>query len=1657
MKIKNTLVLFIFTGFFTLGEIQKATARAEPATPHNLTEQNIQNNPQRAKDIETEQNIQNNLQRAKDIETEQNIQNNLQKAKDIEEVRRHIMELCREEYLTQDSAVSFEEKTEDMLDCLSLRTQQWLRPLHQQEESFVKRLKIYFQAVGSQYSGAVEFDTVVPIAGTAGHSSLFLQPGFILSIKDAGDPKNIFSGSFGAVYRFVFYRGVLGFNVFYDRQRGLSSGSAYQHRLGFGSDYQSGRNMFSLNHYQPLQGWKDFNEFYEERARQGIDFSWRRLFSKRLSGHGRVSYWDADKGQEEFSSSVGLDYKLTCASSLGLEAERDFDSNETHTRLTYNILLGAPAHQHGKDCLREQYESETKGLLYRPVQREKKIRVERRRKPPALIIPEQYIFKGEYFSYHISRANFRSVKAGETPDISVSSLPSWISYDKNSMRLSGSTLKIGIWTVRGKIVLPGGNSNLWSFRIIVSDNSVPALLAEDQTFPRGHRLSYQPVIKNMPDDEAISVTVNKISTHSPSVLWLNDRRQFAIDSEEAAVGEYTVTGSIEDEAGQASRWAFLMTVTSTDLSDFVEFSIEDNQAPLLSARDQTLRQREIRRIQPVISRLRLGEKFKVTVDAVSIHSPSVTYSAVNNQFEINAVAARLGVYVVTGSISDENGHSSNWSFKVTVIGENDLYPKNTAGEDNSDEDNRDEDNSDEDNSDEDNNNEDNRDEDNSDEDNNDGDNADTSAPVLLAQDQTILLGSRLNYAPIIDNLRYGENFMVHVQSLSAGAPAVSWDGANNKFLINAEKAGLGTYTVIGSIRDENNNSSNWSFKVTVVSEIVIQPPTDDPKAVIENPIIDPPQDDPLSDNPPQDDNTAPTLTAQSQTVKIGHSLNYAPAIGNIRSGEGYTVTVNAVPSGAPAVSWDGANSEFLINAKKAVVGIYTVIGSIRDENNDSSNWSFKVTVVPRTIIIRPPRDTIDAIKKPIVVDPPQDDPPQDDPPQDDPPQDDPPQDDPPSDDNQAPTLTAQNQTVEIGGSLNYAPAIDNIRSGEGYTVTVNAVPNGAPAVSWDGANARFKVNAGSASLGTYSITGSITDASNNSNAWSFNITVADSRAPTLTAQNQTVEIGGSLNYAPAIGNIRSGEGYTVTVNAVPNGAPAVSWDGANARFKVNAGSANLGTYSITGSITDASNNSNAWSFNITVADSRAPTLTAQNQTVEISEAIASTPVIGNLRSGEAYTVTVRSVTPSSQKPAVSWDSSRKRFSITGGDSPGIYTVSGVIQDASNNSSSWSFTVTVTALADTSAPTLTAQNQTVEIGGSLNYAPAIGNFRSGEAYTVTVSAVPSGAPAVSWDGANAWFKVNAGSASLGTYSITGSITDASNNSNAWSFNITVTDSRSPILRTQSQTVEIGGSLNYAPTIDNIRSGEGYTVTVNAVPNGAPAVSWDGANARFKVNAGSASLGTYSITGSIRDASRNSNPWSLYITVADTRAPTLTAQSRTVEISEAIASTPAIGNLRSGEAYTVTVSSVTPSSQKPAVSWDSSRKRFSITGGDSPGIYTVSGAITDASNNSSSWSFTVTVTSVSIPTLMVSNQAMGIQKKIYHSPYSIGGVRADQSFTVTIDSVSPSAQAPEVSWDAANKRFVIRSTSKVGVYTARGKIRKGRNFSSWSFTITVTLNL
>ena len=755
------------------------------------------------------------------------------------------------------------------------------------------KLQIQLHANDDSFSGRVEFDAVIPIE-TQKDKSLFIQPGFILSIRNIKGQDNhetldkFLIASSGIVYRFVYQDGVLGLNLFYDHLWGLKNNLEHK-RLSLGADYQSGRHELSFNYYQPLSDWIDIHDFYQERAIASADLTWTYLLSDRLEGSIGLSFNDYKIKKDQIDLILGLDYKLDCDKSLSLELEKNLDTDKTKVAFKYN-LIGLWGGIKGNDCFYQPYQTE--GLLNRPVKRNKEFKLEKRQKE--------------------LKVTANLLNPPDNKD----------SYDNQS-------------------------------------SLAPTLKALDQTVVKGQIKTFSPVIGNITPETFFVVNVNPpFKTGQPIVTYSKNNNQFTIDAKEADLGESLIAGHIQSEKGYFSYWFFKVKVisesedrqnredtqngdrtqtgtqTGTQPGDRTEDgentedtedpedredtedgegtdpgettqpgediqdggnTESDNTAPILSTEKQSLREGTTLNYQPVITQLRAGESFTVTIStSPNSQSPALSWDSTTRSFKIDASASQVRIrdHSYIGTIQDQAGNQNSWSLIVSVTQApviiNPPIPPESRVQDlvipap---------------------------------------DNSDTEAPTLTAENQTLSLGNSLSFSPTIGNLRDGESFTVTVNSLSIQAPTVTWDQTNQQFNLDSSSstARAGLYTISGTIQDNDNNSSTWEFTVNVTAILVLNREVNL-------------------------DTEAPTLTASDQTVEVGQSKTFSPTIGNLRDGESFTVTVNSLSSQAPTVTWDQSNQQFTINASSATLGQYTVSGTIQDGNSNSSTWEFTVTV-----------------------------------------------------------------------------------------------------------------------------------------------------------------------------------------------------------------------------------------------------------------------------------------------------------------------------------------------------------------------------------------------------------------------------------------------------------------------------------------------------------------------------------------------------------------------------------------------------------------------------------------------------------------------------------------------------------------------------------------
>ncbi len=195
-------------------------------------------------------------------------------------------------------------------------------------------------------------------------------------------------------------------------------------------------------------------------------------------------------------------------------------------------------------------------------------------------------------------------------------------------------------------------------------------------------------------------------------------------------------------------------------------------------------------------------------------------------------------------------------------------------------------------------------------------------------------------------------------------------------------------------------------------------------------------------------------------------------------------------------------------------------------------------------------------------------------------------------------------------------------------------------------------------LGTTSVTCTVRDAAGNGNAASFDVVVVDKTAPTLVVSADLV--------VEATGSSGAEVSFTSSATDIADSTVvAVCTPASGASFS-------LGTTLVTCTATDASGNSSAKSFNVTVRDTTAPVLGA----VPLVPIIEGNTIGGANVAFEAPTALDAVQGPTAVQCA---PSSGSLFPV------GTTTVRCTTSDTTGNSSATSFPITV---RDTTAPTLT---------------------------------------------------------------------------------------------------------------------------------------------------------------------------------------------------------------------------------------------------------------------------------------------------------------------------------------------------------------------------------
>lgn len=516
-------------------------------------------------------------------------------------------------------------------------------------------------------------------------------------------------------------------------------------------------------------------------------------------------------------------------------------------------------------------------------------------------------------------------------------------------------------------------------------------------------------------------------------------------------------------------------------------------------------------------------------------------------------------------------------------------------------------------------------------------------------------------------------------------------------------------------------------------------------------------------------------------------------------------------------------------------------------------------------------------------------------------------------------------------------------------------------------------------IGTTTITYTVTDGAGLTETSSFDIVVSG-LAPVIVAPSD-LNLGAYLNCS-AVANFAATETTGIpasTITYTENGLPIVS-----------GATLSVGVHIITATATNAVGSSSA-TFTIRVLDTTPPQFIGLSNPVVNTDENACSAIVNITTPNVIDNCTVISIvgTRSDQLP------------LSAAYPLGVTTINWLARDASNNTTFIRQTITV---VDNQAPIITCPsnvvvNATSAAGAIVNYTAPVGT-----------------------DNCTATTEMTAGLASgstfpIGVTTVTYKVTDASGNSAECSFTVTVKAVAPVVVVPANITVNVdentcGAAVSFAAT-DNTGI---PASTITYTENGQPVVS----GATF-------STGVHTITATATNVVASSSA-SFTITVIDNQVPLISAPANI-----SVVATSAAGAMVT---YVAPVGTDNCASTTVMTAGLVSGSTFPI------GVTTVTYTVTDASGNTASASFTVTVVGVA--------PVIAVPENIRQNSDE-GQCGASVSFAATETTAIP---ASTIVYTEDGQTIVSGHFFSVGTHTITATATNAVGTSSGTFIITVT---
>ncbi|NDK55707.1 HYR domain-containing protein [Pontibacter fetidus] len=415
-----------------------------------------------------------------------------------------------------------------------------------------------------------------------------------------------------------------------------------------------------------------------------------------------------------------------------------------------------------------------------------------------------------------------------------------------------------------------------------------------------------------------------------------------------------------------------------------------------------------------------------------------------------------------------------------------------------------------------------------------------------------------------------------------------------------------------------------------------------------------------------------------------------------------------------------------------------------------------------------------------------------------------------------PTVVTKNITVNLDASGNATIAAADVNNGSSDNCAIAANGYSLDKTSFTCAN-----------VGNNTVTLMVTDAAGNTESKTAIVTVKDVTAPLAKAKNITVQLdaNGAATIAPTM---------------VDNGSSDLCGAVTLVLSKTTFDCTNLGTNTVTLTVTDAVGNESTTTATVTVEDKVAPLAKAKNITVQLDATGNATIVAADVNDGSTDNCGIKTI-----------GLSKSTFDCS---NVGENTVTLTVTDISDNVHDATAIVTV---EDRVAPVVITQNITVQLD-------ATGNA------TITADEINNGSTDACGIRSVSLSKTAFDCANIGANTVTLTVTDNNGNVATKTAIVTVEDKIAPIAITKNITVKLDATGK-------------ATIVAADVNNGSSDVCGDVTLGIDKTNFDCSDIGEKTVILTVTDRSGNSAAANATVTIVDDLAPVVATRNITVQLN------------------------------------------------------------------------------------------------------------------------------------------------------------------------------